>query len=90
MKIRGRTVQTQTAASDTDQPPRRRTHNGPNTTSIGISRAAHEPLRVLSQQTHTPIIELLDEAVALLLLERDEPVPPKLRAKARVHHLERR
>ena len=62
------------------QPPARRTDR----VGVALDPAAYAPLKALSLSTKTPIRDLLSEAVALLLLERSEPVPPALRRKVRV------
>ena len=69
--VRGPTRQT---------PTRRRTDRA----SVAIDPAAYEALKALSKNTKTTARDLLSEAIALLLLERSEPVPPALRRKLRV------
>jgi Ribbon-helix-helix domain len=74
---------TQTGAADhPDQaPPRRRADQ----IGVALDPDAYRPLKALSDTTGTPIRDLLSEAVALLLLERSEPVPAALRGKVRVN-----
>jgi len=52
---------------------------------IAIDPAAYQPLKELSDSTGIPMRDLLSEAIALLLLEHSEPVPPALRRKLRVN-----
>jgi hypothetical protein len=62
----------------------------PNERKLTVSPAALNALKALSNATGTPTRDLASEAVALLLLERVEPVPPALRreVKARIHGLD--
>jgi hypothetical protein len=53
--------------------------------AFALDPAAYQPLKALSDSTRIPIRDLLSEAVALLLLEHSEPVPPALRRKLRVN-----
>ena len=75
---------------DTMRLSRSRPRDAQPCTNVQIARYTYEPLRALSQQTGIPVKELFAEAVALLLLEHDEPIPAKLRAKVRLHEHDRR
>jgi hypothetical protein len=52
---------------------------------VALNPAAYEPLKALSRNTDISVRDLLSEAIALLLLEHSEPVPPALRRKLRVN-----